>query len=178
MGLDIAAYETATLTPEHEYDSEACYEGNHVEAFVYSGFERSMRGLEGGVSGKSGWERPSRCYVVSGASLDFRAGSYSGYGQFRRALSTAALGVEPEAVWADPDAYADLPFFELVNFADNEGTIGPEAAADLAGDFAEHRERVCPALGDGPNGDYYREKYDEWAAAFALAADSGLVEFR
>ena len=69
-------------------------------------------------------------------------------------------------------AAAALPFYELLNFADNEGTIGPEAAADLARDFAEHRERVRPELDD-----YFARTYDHFEEAFKLAAGTGLVMF-
>lgn len=165
MGLDIKAWEKAVLTDPHEHTDD-CYDAGHVEAFVLDGFDWSLRGLEAG-----------RCYAVSGDSWSFAAGSYSGYGHFRSALCKAALrGVEPSQVWADPDSYAGQPFYELINFADNEGTIGPEAAADLAADFVAERDRVLPLL--IREVDYYRVRYDDWQRAFTLAAGSGLVEFR
>ena len=81
----------------------------------------------------------------------------------------------PQAVWRAPDEYAERPFFELIHFADNEGTIGPEAAARLATDFADGSERW---LSTAPVDHWTRGKYEEWAVAFALAADTGLVMFR
>ena len=57
-----------------------------------------------------------------------RSWSYHGYNAFRRALCRAALGVDPETVWDDRDAWAGHPFVLLIDFADNEGCIGPEAA--------------------------------------------------
>jgi hypothetical protein len=167
MGLDIKAWEKATLTDPHERTDD-CYDEGHVRAFVYDGFERSLRGLE-----------PNRCYLVGGDHVAFQAGSYGGYGEFRRALCQAALhGVTPEQVWADPDSYAGRPFFELIQFADNEGTIGPEAAADLATDFANERVRVVPRLARAGDAGWMVAKYGKWQKACELAAGTGLVEFR
>ena len=162
MGLDIVAWEHATLTTEHEYEPDECWEQNHVWAYALIGFEHSTRGLE-----------TDRCYVVDGESIMFRAGSYSGYGEWRDALAQAALDVPVEDVWAAPEKFKDKPFYELLNFADNEGTIGPQAAANLAEDFNEHRTKVLH-LGDD---EYFTEKYEEWTAAFDLAAGNGIVVF-
>lgn len=166
MGLDVTAYEVATLIDPHEHTDD-CYDADHVRAFVYDGFERSLRGLEA-----------DRCYLVSGERFPFWAGSYSGYGHFRGLLTRAALGIDPRGIWADPDAAVDLPFYELINFADNEGTIGPEAAADLLADFDEHGERVKETIAAATAPEtYYAEKVDAWHEAFRIAAGSGLVRF-
>lgn len=167
MGLDITAWEKAVITEPHERTDD-CYEADHVLAYVIGDFERSLRGLE-----------PNRCYEVSGTRFHFLAGSYGGYGYFRQLLCGAALGVEPGAVWADPDAFIDLPFYELINFADNEGTIGPDAAADLLADFDEHGEKVKASIAAAsPPETYYADKVDAWHEAFRIAAGHGLVNFR
>jgi len=83
---------------------------------------------------------------------------------------------KPQAVWENPDRYVDAPFYELIHFADNEGTIGGEAAADLARDFIDLGEKVVPRLMVA-GGDYWRGKYEAWAKAFKLAAGTGLVYF-
>jgi hypothetical protein len=179
IGLDITAFENATLVDdEHEQGEDAdgnwCNEDpeyggkGHVRAYMAApSFSQSFRGLEEG-----------RCYLTEGETFGFRAGSYSGHGAFRDALSEVALGVTPDIVWGDPDAYKEEPFFELINFSDCEGTIGPEACADLARDFQEGlalgvRARLESYGYDG----YLAEKYDEWQKAFELAADTGLVDF-
>jgi hypothetical protein len=46
-----------------------------------------------------------------------------------------------EQVWA---ARPEGPFVELIDFADNEGMIGPRAAAKLAKDFADTRRSRWP----------------------------------
>ena len=92
---------------------------------------------------------------------DPRAGSYSGYSAWRDDLRRQF----------NPDTEPDKPFYELIWFADNEGTIGPEAAADLLADFLAHADAYTPAM------EYFRENYRDWTRAFELAADGGLVDF-
>lgn len=176
MGLDITAVEIATLVedehPREDAEGNWCGEAEeyggkgHIHVYIDDGFEHALGSL-----------LRDRCYQVSGDTMGFRAGSYSGYNWFREALSKAALGVEPRAVWDDPDSYRDKPFVEMINFSDCEGVIGPEVCAELAKDFRDHREDVREALVAESEDGWYGEKYDEWQAAFELAADTGLVQF-
>jgi hypothetical protein len=83
-----------------------------------------------------------------------------------------ALGVEPNVVWANPDLFMDKPFYEIINFADNEGTIGPEAARDLAEDFRNFHAQAREI----PDS-YFIELYETWMTACADAADCGMIEF-
>lgn len=163
MGLDIRAYERAELASDPHTDEEREV---LVRAFVYEGFEPSLDGLEAG-----------RWYRVGGKEQDFSAGSYSGYGEWRAALCRAAIRVSPEVVWASPDEYRDRPFFLLINFADNEGIIGPKAAERLAREFEEHAGTVRQALGAHDTSGWFTCKYDQWHLAFRLAAGGGLVSF-
>jgi hypothetical protein len=170
MGLDIVVYEKVQAVPfKHEY-GEACYEADHIHVSSDQAFPRSLRGLELG-----------QCYMSLGNRYSFRAGSYSGYGSFRGHLCEAALGQDPETLWSNPQLYQDEPFFELLNFYDNEGCIGPEACADLAQDFEGFRHIVVPKLKapDEEDGtyNYYVSSYEEWAKAFKLTAGTGLVYF-
>jgi hypothetical protein len=81
----------------------------------------------------------------------------------------------PGTVPGEPDP--DKPFYELIWFADNEGTIGPEAAADLLVDFREHAEAYADANRDVAKSQFFREKYAEWTRACELAANGGLIVF-
>lgn len=176
MGLDISVY--ANVRPMAEQPvrdatgrlPEDAWERG-VRAYLASGgFRRSLRGLEDGT-----WYEGER---VTG----FRAGSYSGYNRFRADLCRAALGVEPEEVWREPEAWVDRPFYELINFADNEGTIGPEAAADLYADFRDQEGAVMAsdavAALDGDDREWFAELYATWKDAFRIAGERhGLVEF-
>lgn len=94
--------------------------------------------------------------------------SYSGYSEWRRWLCLTFVGVPPETVWTNPEAYAESPFVELVNYADNEGFFGPKTCAKLAADFAAHEPR---------NSAYHAERYERLRRAFHLAAGGGVVRF-
>lgn len=157
MGVSIHAYSNMRLTEPHKW-SEDCEDADHVEAFVLTGFEQSLRGLA-----------DRRCYEPTSETEHARIGDwpYSGYNRWRETLCRSLHGFEPEVIWGDPDKYRHLPCFELIHFADNEGCIGPEAAADLRDDFAEFADPLA-AL----------ERYDDWLAGLDLAANGGLVTFR
>lgn len=173
MGLDITAYSRLKHVGKHADGwCEESYDENfnrvHVQAYAYDDFPRSFRGIPilgtrpvGDTSFIEGG-----CFAVTAETVThaFRAGSYTGYGRWRDDLRRQF----------NPGTDPDLPFYELIWFADNEGSIGPDAAKDLLADFREHAERYDPGT-EYP--DYMRAKYQDWMTAFELAADSGLVDF-
>lgn len=65
------------------------------------------------------------------------------------------------------------PFWELINFADNEGCIGADVSAKLATEFAEFQAKA-----EAHRDPWFRSMYDLWRAVFEFAADGGAVEFR
>ena len=192
MGLDITAYSRLKHVGKHEKDpalnegepgglDDWCYYDGHVQAFAYDSFPRSFRGIP--VLGTQTFHDGTAA-IIGGCfeqtneteTIDFQAGSYGGYGAWRMDLASqfnpVEYGIEmgrPTMSKPDPDK----PFFELIWFADNEGSIGPEAAADLLVDFREHAGRYVTPGHDF----YYGEKYALWTRACELAADSGLIRF-
>lgn len=160
MGLAVTAFEHATLLPEHVRE-EDCWEDHEFAHIIDPDFARSLRGLTA-----------DRCYEVSGKTASV-SNSYSGHDLFREALAQTFLGVDPVKVWGDSERWVDAPFYELIHFADNEGTIGPEAATDLLADFEAGRD----AFRDASDDDWLLRKYDEWAEVFHVAAGNGLVRF-
>jgi len=169
MGLDISAYERATLLRNHGEECDDCCDSDavvHLMAWAYEGHEQSLLGLiHGGFYEVSPWPQ-----------ITFRAGSYSSYNDWRDNLARRALGVSVETVWANLAAYRDKPFFELLHFSDCEGTIGPKAAANLDSDFAALRGRVkSHALPDAEQEAWFMSRYDAFGAAFEAAARGGLV---
>lgn len=180
MGLDITAYSRLSYVGDHT-DGEWCEDEKHVTAYAYDSFPLSLRGIEvvttqvmGGSSFLWGG-----CYAQTDETqmVGFRAGSYGGYGQWRedlaRQFNPAPLihGLRPSMTQPDPE----LPFYELIWFADNEGTIGELAAVELLADFRHNASAYQIPTDD--YGAYYRQKYDEWTHACELAADGGLISF-
>lgn len=165
MGLDITAFSNVHPVTDHAPLKEGawCEESDHHMAYLpHDSLARSFRGLT---------ER--QCYDTSQSQgTGFRAGSYGGYNSWRNDLAQFALQVDAGVVWQDPLGYQDKPFFELINFSDCEGTIGPEAAADLLKDFYDHRERYA-----ANHDEYDVAKYNHWLEACEYAAAGGLIVF-
>jgi len=123
----------------------------------------------------------------------FRAGSYSGYNQWRNELAIMAGYNGAEEVWHDEsfDSYKSFnirkdkldsingelvekvkPFYELINFSDAEGVIGPEVSRKLYQDFVEFDEKAKSHMEN-----WFYIKYCEWKEAFKVASDGGAVSF-
>ena len=165
MGLDITAVSEAKLCGQPLGEHDGHWKEGHVYAWVNEAFPDRNGAFKNG------------CYVVKD-QFGFRAGSYSGYNYFREILSEAVLGVSPEVVWKEPAKYQDSAFYELINFADNEGILGTEVCCKLAGDFAANRltfvEYVEVNVADS---DYFITKYEEWTKAVDLACCNGFIQF-
>jgi hypothetical protein len=166
MGLDISVYVNAEVAEDQPADWEEAYdrEENLVLAYCFDGMEQSLAGLERDV------------WYTADYDHGFRAGSYGGYNQFRRTLCELALGVTTDQVWDNPEEYADSPFFELINFADNEGTIGPVAALNLYVDFQAQQERIFEQCDD--DSEYFQQLYNTWKEACKTAGQNdGIIAF-
>jgi hypothetical protein len=168
MGLDITAYRKLVASP-----NEPMEDGCPVD------YDNAVAASTAILSWtEQHW--PGRThYILPGVyrfaeDFDFRAGSYSGYNRWREWLSIVAGHGNPSTLWEAESPQG--PFVELINFADNEGIIGPTVSAKLAKDFAEHEDRIA-ALCAGNDRNYELTKYREWRKAFELAADGGMVEF-
>jgi hypothetical protein len=181
MGLDIRAFERLIPVADHlmacrnGLPEEWCENEDHLVAYAYPEFPLSFGSvLETG-----------RCYTAEGGTMGFHAGSYGGYNRWRDGLARFALGVPAVAVFGHPERYAEAPFVLLINFADNEGMIGPDASKLLAADFAEHRDRYaehvtsqCPPSEGQDQREHSLQRYADWEQAFELASHGGAVVFR
>jgi hypothetical protein len=129
MGLDIfAASKIKKISEEFNRDFEDLeVEGEVVRVMINDSFV-SHDHLTNGI------------YSYEGESIDFCAGSYGTYGGFRSDLCMLAHKVTPNIVWNNPDIYKGSDFYELINFSDCEGAIGPTTASKLLSDFKKHIE--------------------------------------
>lgn len=161
MGLHIFAIEKALkLSDDFSADFESFdVEGEIFRAKVNPSFA-SHDHLTTGI------------YVSEGASISFSAGSYGSYNDFRSDLSMIVNQVPSNVIWNNPDLYEDSDFYELINFSDCEGVIGPDTANKLLSDFKRHREEfmIERDVWDG-------EKYDNWIKALEIAGNDGMLIF-
>lgn len=161
MGLDIFAIEKAVRVSddmEKDFDELGLDEGAVVRICISPTFEAHDH-LQNGI------------YLYQG-SMDFAAGSYSTYNGFREELCVMVHKVYAEIIWKNPEIYKGSDFYELINFSDCEGVIGPTTSQKLAADFKKHRETYaleCNA--------WALEHYDDWTKAFELASNDGMVIF-
>lgn len=179
MGVTVQAISRTHLTEPH--DREDCY-GNHFLVFAHREFVQSFRGLHDDTSDPDRKRLGGRCYEATADTKRHKilSTSYGWYGCWRETLAKAVLGVEPVAVWTDFDSWRARPFFELINFADSEGCIGPEACADLLSDFQnpDHRaayEAVAADMRDPL--DTWMSVWSSWVTGLALAVDGGFVHY-
>jgi hypothetical protein len=180
MGLDITAYSNLTYVGHHaEWADEDAHYDQHHEAYAYLGFPHALLGIPN-VSEKQGYSETflsGGCFETTEKteSYRFRAGSYSGYSRWRQDLA-ARFNPYRDGGRGEPDP--EKPFYELIWFADNEGTIGQLAAVNLLVDFRQHEAAYQAAHASGTyEGDWFHESYADWTRACELAADGGLIDF-
>lgn len=160
MGLDIHAWSQAERLEPRD-DDDYCDEFDVCVAYVISPeFHASLAGLDDGSM-----------YRGSGEEAHFSA-SYSGYNRLRDAISLAGIGVGARQVWGDAERHSEHPLFPLVNFADNEGTIGPLAAARI------HEGLTATGVRDLVGTDAWAlRQFDNLVEAFRVGS-TGMVVFR
>lgn len=175
MGLDISVFKNAKLVHEGGPTDEEYEDGFIRHIYVIEGFEPRLDGHPAGT--------------YKGEYGDgFRAGSYSGYNHWRGTLAAFSLEVDvdiaeytmAEAIWRTPEKFAHIAFFELINFADNEGSIGPTTSAKLAKDFASQEaaaKKWAKKNLDEDDREYFLEGYKNFKEAFEAVAGNGFVVF-
>lgn len=169
MGLDITAYKKLTPAPTAEVDADGYpvqwdkyhLVSQHTLAITEENFPGRTEGLTAGV-------------FDTEDTLGFRAGSYSGYNEWRRWLATLGGHESVDACWSGK--ITEGPFLELINFSDCEGVIGPVVSAKLAKDFEALQDKA-DTYAEDEEGNYFVQLYAKWRAAFEMAADGGCVDF-
>lgn len=182
MGLDMSCYSNVKpATDGHDIpDGESwCEADDHVKVYAYSGFTHALTGVAAETTVTNtdlggGMLEVKGCYDTSESEYHgFRAGSYGGYNAFREELANM-VGRSAGHYWGG-DGNPDWPFYELVNFADNEGTLDWVCAKALLDDFLQYRDEF--ARRNPPEKNWWLETYDDWITGLRLAADHGLVVF-
>ena len=159
MGLDIVAYQGLTKTDAEE---------NIRVAHDQFGYSSDL---------EQGW------YDCEGDSFHFRAGSYSSYGTWRRALCQAIHGVNEVEFWKNEENFYSQPFYELFNFSDCDGQTGPEVSEKLHQDSAnpENEKKFLDYCKENLETEYleefYKANWDDFKKAFGMARRGGLVQW-
>lgn len=183
MGLDIVVYEKVNRSEVQDYGED--------KIFIDNNFHHNP-------DIKEGW------YEISGNSDSFRAGPYSYYNQFRDALCYAIHGVSAQEFWMNSNSYLGSEFYELIDFSDCEGVLGPRACQKLSNDFnTTNRWKFIHYLKEGESvagldeentlsalekvaGLSYDEQkddkefitlYDDFMTAFSDASGGGAIRF-
>lgn len=169
-GLDVTAYEKLTIVPSPQLDSDGEQRGpNHVKLAPVEFVER----FAGLIAGK--------VYRYQSA-FGFRAGSYSGYNYWRNEL--AKLVGNEQMPYKSFNGKTELrydatvwnikrgPFWELIDFSDAEGVIGPVVCKRVYKDFLQYQV----AASKHPD-EYFRISYQDWMKAFSMCANDGAIVF-
>lgn len=172
MGLNISYYRNATRAPDDVQAKIAAarvWDAGHYEMAERLGVEIPLINLN--FPGRAEGIEDGVAYNAEHLG-SFCAGSYTGYGDWRRELAYM-VGIEDLAAWwKNPTT---CPFAELLDFSDCEGVIGPVVSAKLARDFAEWQWKAD--IFETDDAEYWRKKYGQWRAAFEAASEGGYVDF-
>ena len=129
---------------------------------------------------------PPGSYV--GETIDgFRAGSYSGYGEWRDTLAKVGAGFAGGSHEAWEHDGEDYPFEQLINYSDAEGYIAAPVTDKLCSDFVSfEREmkdvvdkawlKIHPTIElTGEDKDWFLAKWGDWKNAMCSASQNGAV---
>lgn len=114
--------------------------------------------------------------VCDCGEIGFRAGSYSGFGDWRELLARS-MGIILGEMWGfggDTMWHLDIEFVELFDHSDCDGELSHEECTRLKDDFDTMRHpfvEAVSALCTGVDAEYYIEKYDLWREAVRHCAD-------
>lgn len=157
MGLDITAYKKLKVVKNPVLDEDGELVNWETEWQPGASMEWSEKHFPGRGQGVE-----SQTVYTWQDKFGFRAGSYSGYNWWRSKLEKFSKG---------------NTFRELINFADNEGVIGPIVSKKLAKEFAENEEKAIEFSNTITDGQWWLSQYKNWRIAFEMAADNGAVDF-
>lgn len=104
----------------------------------------------------------------------FRAGSYTGYGAWRNLLCEMANEMSEGELWARADP--SLHFYELIDFADDKGTLDYKVCERLLKDFDAFDQKAKSL--DNEDLDWFYEAYKLWHEAVRKVVEAkGVLSF-
>lgn len=164
MGLDVSAYKNIKKVenPRMGEDGYLIYDEEqegYILAYTLEGFEDRIKNLE--------WQS-----YYKGESTKFGVScSYGGHNRFRESICKM-FGITPDIIWNNREAHKEHPFYELVDFADNEGVLDYECASKLHGDFLDYQE-----IAEAKLNKHEYNHYCKWIDVLKAASENGCVVF-
>lgn len=111
-------------------------------------------------------------FIVSEAEYCLRAGSYGGFGQFRRILAKS-VGIDLDEMkgYGGTRAWNNwIPFVELLNHSDCDGELTYDERIALADDFNDDKIEsnfINTVEKEVENVEYYLDNYKNWKEALS-----------
>lgn len=153
MGLDITVYQKIKLATQEEIENS----NYDFTAFVIEeSWKDRVKNLE--------YDKHYTGVPVYGFQC-----AYSSHSWFRDHLANLT---QQNLNWKTEPCTPNTPFYELINFADNEGVIDFETSKKLYEDFISWRGKAYES-----NDERFINYYDEWTEIFNHAKENGVVDF-
>lgn len=156
MGLDVRTYGNIKLAENEEY-------ADFIAFVIDEDWNHKIKNLQIG-KGYTG-------------DVTYRGVSYpySAHSRFRERLIELIgrkdlLNEQGNIIW-DELSY-DTPFYDFINFADNEGCLDWEVSNTIYSDFEKYNEEAKLGMNE-----YDYSKYKTWLETFNTAKDNGVVVF-
>ena len=156
MGLDVRTYGNIKLAENEE-------EADFTAYVIDEDWKHKIKNLQDG-----------KAYT---GDVVFRGVSYpySAHNRFREKLVRLVgredlLDNEGRIKWGELPS--EIPFYDLINFADNEGCLDWEVSNTIYSDFEKYNEKAKLEMNE-----YYYSKYETWLETFKSVKNDGVVVF-
>lgn len=181
MGLSITGYTNVhvirEVTPDELTDYDFMDNNQDQTLLVHPNWPERMDGTDSDVEEFN----PGGSYLFTAdeKTLSWATG-YGGYMRLREILCEVTNSIPVQRLWSmeDPSGFY---LYELLCFADNEGTIGSAACARISQELNDVLY-LFPLIGEEytylPLDDkYFREKIHDLAEFFASLGDKGIARY-
>ncbi len=111
-------------------------------------------------------------YKCSGKKMRFGAGTYEEYSQFKKHLSMVAGFEKIEDLLKSG---GPVYFIELINFSNEEGTIGPIICKKLHNDFMDNYNVAEKYFSNLDDHEKFWTHYKNWCKALFVASHNGAI---
>jgi hypothetical protein len=156
MGLDVRVYKNVKIT-----DNDEDY--NFFARVIDEKWKYKIKNLE-----------ENKHYVGNRVFVGISY-NYSYHSRFREVLIRLIerddlLNTQGKIDWSNLEL--DIPFYDFIDFADNEGCLDWDISAVIFSDFEKYNNKAKQELNE-----YDYSNYEKWLETFKIAKDNGVVVF-